>query len=265
MDNWRTDSRVNKSSALIGEACRELRHVGGISKTIWQRLLGGDFPTSALSDTAAMSKERRVEAFESFAHNLSGRPYDELVASFLIGFLANQVSGGSLEHANLIFAIQDRFPSAMLWYGVCAGLVPGSRVQSEYGHLGLRIRRSLFSHGGLLAQPNCDISIAELKVMLRGDVRGRSFRQTLSSALRVEIAPTVTSLVRWSARQGGPDQLSLFSTDEKRAPESPEQVLDLVRSLRTSLAMAERLLIHRPLPSAEWHAGQKTKKRRYQS
>jgi hypothetical protein len=130
----------------------------------------------------------------------------------------------------------------MLWYGICAGLSPKNRIQTDYNHLGLRIQRWLSRSDSLLSHPACDISIHELVVLLRGDLKSRNFRQTHSSFLRIEIVPLVTTVVKWPARHTTSGQMNLFASDERpQMAGGADRLSDLIRSLRSSLALAEGL------------------------
>jgi hypothetical protein len=130
----------------------------------------------------------------------------------------------------------------MLWYGICAGLLPKSHILNDYAHLGLRILRSLNREDNLLSTPGCDLSLSELEVLLRGDQRSINFRQTHASFLRVELAPMVTTVLRWPGRQGVAGQLGLFSGDERQTPAEMDRLRELVTTLRGSLSLAESLL-----------------------
>jgi hypothetical protein len=253
------DERIS----LIEEACREIRNAGGISSLNWHRLSGNRISNSAIADSMRSTKEHRVETFEEAVKTLSKDVSDEICTSFLVGYLASLVSDGSLEHGHLVFPLQDRLPTAMLWYGICAGLLPKSRVRTDHNHLGLRILRSLKRNHGLLSLPRCDISLAELEVLLRGDTRSRSFRQTHASFLRVEIAPMVTTVLRWPGRQAsGGGQLGLFSADERQLSLEGERLRELVAALRGSLSLAESLLGSHPPGSGETAYASRGKRRR---
>lgn len=246
----------------LTETCREIQTGGIVSSSLWHKLSGGRINNLSLVDSMRASKEKRVEVFESIARSLVNEAPDPLLASFLVGYLANLVSDGSLEHAHLVFPLQDRLPTAMLRYGICAGLSPQNRVQSDYNHLGLRIQRSLCRSESLLSIPSCDISIHELIVLLRGDPRARGFRQTHSSLLRVEIAPLVTTVVKWLGRPAAGGQLNLFAGDERPAPIESERLAELARTLRTGLAYVESILGNKPTQPTDPAIPHRGKKRR---
>jgi hypothetical protein len=246
---------------LLEHACREIQAGGMIPSFIWNRLSGGRI-SSSLADAMTVSKERRVELFEKTANLLTDESSNPVSAGFLVGYLANLVSDGSLEHAHLVFPLKDRLPTAMLWYGICAGLAPENRVQSDYDHLGLRIRRAIYSPETLLSTPSCDIAIQELNVLLRSDPRARSFRQRHGSIVRVEIAPCISTVVRSGVRQGSAGQINLFSGEERPLLPDSEKILELVNSLKATLGLAEGILDQRSRAEREASNLQRGKRRR---
>ncbi len=239
LSNTTSDDRIG----LLEEACREIYSGQGVSSFNWSRLSGNRISNSVIADSMKSTKEHRVETFEQAVDTLSRNVPDELLASFLVGYLASLVSDGSLEHGHLVSPLQNRLPTAMLWYGICAGLSPKNRILSDHNHLGLKMLRLLKRNDGLLSPPTCDVSLAELGIMLRGNSPAKSFRQTHASFLRVELVPMVTTVLRWPSRStAGGGQLGLFSGDDRQPPIEADRLRELINSLRGSLSLAESLL-----------------------
>lgn len=226
----------------IQEGCLEIRSTGHLSSSMWQNISGGRYLDPILGEAMNGSKERRVQAFEEVVQSLVRDVTDEFSTSFLIGYLASRVSEGSLEHAHLVLPLQEILPMVISWYGVCSALLPGSRVLTDYGYLGLRILRMIASHEELLDSPSCDIAVDELEVILRGDARSWSFRQVNAAYLRVEVAPTVTTVVKWPQRSNPVSQMSLFASEERSASSEQYGVQELIANLRASLALAEGMI-----------------------
>ncbi|HEY6182368.1 MAG TPA: hypothetical protein VIW67_08990 [Terriglobales bacterium] len=231
---------------VIWDACAEIRSGGRLSGLIWDQLSRGRLSNSTLDEFIEAPKERRVEVFEMAVRSLSLMPSEELSTSFLLGYLANLVSGGSLEHAHLIFPLQHQLPTAMLWYGICAGLAPHSRILADYGHLGIKLLRSLNRHEDLMSPPSSDISLSELEVILRDPPRTRAFRQAHTSSLRVELAPFVNTVMRSIATRPTNDQPNLIEDDAIQEPSDRVRLSELIISLRRTLSMAESLLDSTP-------------------
>ena len=256
--NTTSDDRIG----LLEEACREIHSGEGVSSFNWHRLSGNRISNSVIADSMKSTKEHRVETFEEAVKTLSRNVPDELHASFLVGYLASLVSDGSLEHGHLISPLQDRLPTAMLWYGICAGLLPKNRILTDHNHLGLKILRLLKRNDGLVSPPTCDVSLAELEIMLRGNSPAKGFRQTHASFLRVELVPMVTTVLRWPGRPAaGGGQLGLFGGDDRQPPVEADRLRELITSLRGSLSLAESLLGSKP-PSGETPYPSRGKRRR---
>ena len=231
----------------LWHACEEISHQGHISMSSLERLSRGRVLPHQFAEAARIPREQRVVAFESTIRQLPFGPTAEPAINFVVGYLASLVSDGSLEHSHLLFPFQSQFPTAMLWYGVCAALAPASRVLTDYGHLGLRILRMLERSEDALSAPNCDISLAELEVMLRGQPRSRMFRQSHGTSLRVELAPGVTTVTRSINNQTSAEQPGLFGEETRPPNVEAERLKDLVRSLKASLSLAESILsINKP-------------------
>jgi hypothetical protein len=150
----------------------------------------------------------------------------------------------------------------MLWYGVCASLSPGTRVLTDYGHLGVRILRMIERHEDVMSPPTCDISLAELEVMLRGQPRSRTFRQTHASSLRVELAPAITTLIRSIGHQSLPEQPGLFGEEMRQSVLEADRLKDLILTLRKSLSVAESILLTNSNPIAGEEPQSRTKRKR---
>ena len=236
---------ISPQLETIYEGCREIRSTGTMSSPTWNQITQGRLNNSRYVDAMSESKERRVKVFEEAAKELVQNSPDELYSSFLIGYLASLVSGGSLEHANLVLPLQEQLPMVMPWYGICSSLIPGNRVLSDYNHLGLRLVRTMGSREDLLSQPSCDIAVNELEVLHRGDSKASAFRQMNSSILRIEIAPTVTSVVKWPLAtniQAG-KQMNLFANEEfQQAKIDSNRLKELINSLRKSIYIAEEFI-----------------------
>ena len=94
----------------------------------------------------------------------------------------------------------------------------------------------------LMSPPSCDISLAELEIMLRGQPGSRSFRQAYASSLRVELAPGVTTLIRSLGSQALTEQPGLFGEEARQPNVESEHVQELISNLKSSLSLAESIL-----------------------
>jgi len=238
----------NDKVVALEDACNSIRTGNGLSNSQWDILSGGRINDFSIVEMTRSTKEHRIEIFENIIKKLSIHKYDELYTSFLVGYLASMVSSGSLEHAHLITPLQKELPSAMLWYGICAGLSPRNSILTDYNHLGLRIFGILNYNYDLMSSPSCDISLSELEVIFNGSPQSRAFRHAQASSLRIELVPMVTTVVRWQGTQASDSQLSLFNGNEpKILPEKNKSydakyLNELAMKLKESLSITETLL-----------------------
>jgi hypothetical protein len=240
--NYRSVVGESGMTVDLLKACEEISERGQISISSLERLSRGRVPPHLFIETARMPKEQRVVAFENTIRHLAFGPPGEPAVNFVVGYLASLVSDGSLEHAQLLFPFQAQFPTAMLWYGICAALSPVSRILTDYGHLGLKILRMLERGEDILSVPACDISLAELEVMFRGQPRSRFFQQTYASSVRVELAPGVTTVTRPVGNQSSIEQPGLFGEENTQPKFEPQRLKELVQALRNSLFLAESIM-----------------------
>ncbi len=85
---------------------------------------------------------------------------------------------------------------------------------------------------------------------LREFVASRGFRQSHASFLRVELAPSVTTVIRPPGGPSASDQPSLFEEESRQSNLETERLRRLVLSLQSSLLLAETLLESQPIPPA---------------
>ena len=241
-------------------ACEEISEHGQISIQSLQRLSHGRVPPHLFIEVVKTPREQRVVAFESTIRQLAFGPTAEPQINFVVGYLASLISDGSLEHSHLVFPIQAQFPTAMLWYGMCAALSPSSRVMTDYSHLGLRILRMLDRDLNLMTPPTCDISLPEFEVMMRGQPRSRGFRQTHASSLRIELIPGVTTLTRSIGNQIGIEQPGLFGEETRQQNVEAERLKELVYALKKSLTLAESIISNNASGDGDTQARSKRKR-----
>ena len=140
--------RANGVPPLIWEACRELQSERETNHS-WRMLVeAGMIPDQVLSELRG-PREHRLRAFERILKSPQ-RP-DTLITSFLAGLLADQLSPGSLGHVDLLLPYLNQYPTALMWYGLCAGLHPDSEVQQVGNCLGRRLVRDLLTPDPILA------------------------------------------------------------------------------------------------------------------
>jgi hypothetical protein len=182
---------------FIWETCRELQSEREV--TLSWRLLAdaGILPHQPLSELRG-PREHRVRAFERILNGPNRM--DALTSSFLAGLLADQISPGSFEHVDLLLPYLNQYPTALIWYGLCAGLHPDSEVQQAGNCLGRRLVRDLLAADPIISRPKYDISVRELEVHLDRE-EPLEFRTASQNHIAVELLPGVPAYMKWPVTQ----------------------------------------------------------------
>jgi len=180
-------------SPFIWETCRELQIEREVKRS-WRLLSDAGVVPQQVLDELRGPREHRVKAFERTLQRTDS--LDALTASFLAGLLADQIAPGTFEHVDLLLPYLNRYPTALLWYGLCAGLHRDSEVQQIGNCLGRRLVRDLLIPDPILSRPKYDISVNELQVHLDRE-EPLEFRTASQNHIAVELLPGVPAYMKW--------------------------------------------------------------------
>ena len=190
-------SRRDKRRLLV-DALMEVVNNGEIGETTWKRLTTG-FPNARQAIKPMKgTQEERVIVLENVLGERANRGYrygEE--NSFVAGYLGSRIFPGTIKHAGLVLRHLERYPSAVLWLGLFAGL--HGRRELNLSSLGRHVWRALAGEESVLSRPRCDIGIRELRVLVEGGMFGAQFRTVTPGRLVVELHPCVNTVVRWPA------------------------------------------------------------------
>lgn len=240
---------VDQASRILGgaavdpraqTACRELIEAGG----------GPPGSLLELSDFRAIEqmlygpREDRVVAVGNVIRNLGvGDAAPPEVMSLMLGYLMSRVAPGTLQHASVLAPALDRYPTALLWYGFCAGFGDvTAEGPSRDGRAGVelpvsarRVARDLLRPDELVSSPSCDVSILELAALSRtgGDPTGGIIASTQGTVM-VELLPGVLTAVAAGAKSSATDE------PVRHAPTKTTAAL-LERDLREAVQRIERV------------------------
>jgi hypothetical protein len=182
----------------ILEACQQYEISSDISDSLFDKLTNYDNAFVSMKQDMLESLERRVVCFNKIlSSDFFNQPEIPLVKSFICGYVASRVSPGSLLHSDLIWPHINKYPAALLWYGLFAGLTPKNDVLTSFDGLGRRLIRDLLDSSNLFDQPRSDISLEELEVFLLENSRISNFRRGSTNHVAVELAPCITTALRW--------------------------------------------------------------------
>lgn len=143
-------------------------------------------------------REERIRAFE-FSRDILARAsaIDSVQRSIFLAALLSVVGPGSMDYIELAMSDANRFPGLLIWYGVFAGSSSESTLLSEFEGFGRRIAREIQYGARLNERPRCDISLAELEVLVNGGKIPQGWRVANPGTLTVEIQPTIYVTFPW--------------------------------------------------------------------
>jgi hypothetical protein len=229
----RKDSPSNSSNRIL-MACHELAEGGELISSA--SAFGTDF--EQLANSMQGTREERVELFERVLEK-SITSESSTEESFTLGYLASRIFPGTLTHAPLLAPARQNHPSAMLWYGVCAGLSSECNLFAEFGGVGRRVLRDLLALDDFQTRPRADIASSELEILLSGE-RPDDFPVTSPSQLSIELEPGISTVVNWSSRaraRRSPEFTASRPDDsawvEQELGITISKLIDLQRRLRT--------------------------------
>ncbi|MBW1795350.1 MAG: hypothetical protein JRJ38_13130 [Deltaproteobacteria bacterium] len=204
---------LTRNDTEVSEACRYLFRSP-------QRTPSNLFETKIFADAEHMmrgSREDRVLAFEEFLHRSDGIsvPKPEIM-SFMLGYLASRIAPGTIRHSSVLGQVTHRYPTAVLWYGFCAGFAEGdANMPNASGRRGVdfpssarRMIRELLRPELVLGAPICDIGYLELIALSRtGGDPLEGFIKTTQGSIIVELLPGVCTSVSVSSKPPAESQV----------------------------------------------------------
>lgn len=236
LDLFTSQIASTSSAEQIFRACHELKLYGDIKEETWSDISKNLLDFNAVKEQLAGTRENRVLYCEKI---INGSELNDATSAhlrdFICAYLVSRINPGSMSHANLILSYQNKFPSAMLWYGMLAGLSPKSDLLSEYNGLGRRVLRDLLESGSLTDRPYADIAVDELEVFFNGDNPIKEFRKASHNYLEIEIVPCISTVVRWSSIDKGQQ------IDSNESNNEPKHA-NLIKKLSETLKQADEIL-----------------------
>lgn len=195
------------------QACREFCSSGEIAPDTWLHLTDGipDLLNSRISVQGP--REDRIEKFEKIVRGQALEALKRDKRSFVCAYLASRLNLGSLVYLDMLQRVHERFPTAVLWYGLLTGLFPRNDLGREFNGLGRRIMRDLGDSGGMLNRPRGDLSLEEFEALSKDSGSILDFRRGYSGHVVIDLFPGVLTSVKF-ARSVNPPQPTLFPDAE---------------------------------------------------
>ena len=229
----------------VVSACKELYRDGDVGSSTWDQITKGNITLRRAKDESRGPIEDRVRAVEQALDTLvdSKSIFGE-TGEFLAGYLTSRIGPGTIDHINLLIPRLVGMPAAILWYGLCAGLQPGSRLEDYSKGLGRRVLRELLRSEHFLDNPRCDIALNELEMLSSAtDASLRDIVFNRQNNIEVEVAPCVSTVVRWPPRPAAPDpSIREHSHTEQQAYEADRQ-LSMLKAASGSAALVSDTIV----------------------
>lgn len=157
---------------------------------IWARLRANLSEVPTIAGIAEATREERASFFQTAAQKNA--------PALVLGFLASQISPGSLDHLEL--AMRQSNPQIGFWYAAFAALWRPAAIVSGQGGQGARLLRLAGRPFELTNSPQCDISHTELRVLIRAGLDQLARKLEHSGEMIVELVPLVTCAFRFPGR-----------------------------------------------------------------
>jgi len=184
----------------------------------------------------------------AFEESLSDDIFQDLpnggTRPFVCGYLASLIDPGSIKHFGLVWPFLPEYPTALLWYGLCASLRSKHEILRSFKGLGRRLIRDLLLPDNLVGRPLADICLDELEVRLRGEHPLMDFHRTYSRNVVVELAPRVSTIIKLTERNSV-QQMSLpeqFGSQEEM-PLREELLSKVETAIRTLHDVTSKLTV----------------------
>jgi hypothetical protein len=223
----------------VVRACRQILRASGA--------LFPDLPSihhlASVQKRMGGTREERVIAFSDFAREIEETPpASKELTSFLLGYLVSRIAPGTIQHSAVLEPLVQRYPTAPLWYGFCAG-VGGPEVDSrnsvtttrpvlELPTIAKWIARDLLRTDTIRNTPTCDIAFLELLALSRsGDDPLPGLTRTAQGTATIELAPAVWTVVNVSTKTA--------TVESPRTPKDKDLLLsmgDSIERLRRAYA-----------------------------
>lgn len=196
------------------------------------------------AEKMAGSFDGRMAAFDQIVAVISDSSEGKEIDGVAIGYFANLISPGSFSHLPVLFKLTEKYPTAVIWYGLFSGLNMGRLSSDSVVAIGRKLKRDLQEPFYADSQPQADVSIDELGVLLRLPNLNNSLKPSISKSLRISLLPGVDIFTNFSENQhSAQDDLNEKRLEEvqKRQYRARELLITSLRALDGALEAVESL------------------------
>lgn len=221
-------SNHNREAGIVVDALRELYEHKSLSTPTLRSITGGKMGTSDIDDLMSTPREDRlrfVEAFLGAGHNRIS-----LIDDFLCGFFMSLISNGTLDYASLLLERLERFPTSLMWYGICCGVKREGRLDTWRRGLQQWLTREIERDFSLSERPRTDVSAVEFQILLRAPSKG-GLLQDNARTLAIELVPGVEQTLPWPPRSEENKEINLNNENMKKTIEDVQAISQRCESI----------------------------------
>ncbi len=252
-------SQPDSVSAAIVDTLYGVRQGMPISRALRKHMLpyGADQLWEIVDDS--LSPEQKIRGFDRLLENL-GSSQNKFVNDFLVGAAASNISSGGLAHIDLAAQSATRFPGAILWYGLLAGLSKDLHWSGEFDGMARNIGKAAVRTFDWDNMPECDLAMSELVLdeTLEGSFDLSRLRSISNRFHEIELVPGVNAVVPASDMAVSNTQLRVptqqhlaIETNKASSNTSISDVMRLLANIETQTQEARRLLSPTSSPSGD--------------
>lgn len=183
------------------------------------------------------SREDRIKAFNDFVVSIESSSLDLLSNQFMAGLLLAIAGNGSFDLLRSGRESLRRFPSSIVWFGICASLFDDSNILTTADCAGQHLVRDMQRPHELFDIPWSDLNSYEYRVLRRNVAALEQLSSRNHESLQVELLANATTYV---IKGSGSRDLGLADDVEVLATSLQE--------IRSVVERAQRRLRYAPLP-----------------
>jgi len=212
-DNIKSNKNISNKSVpdSVISACLQIKEQGIISNELWRQMTDDNQGLQNALISMEGTREERVRFFQDIFSSIKINSNSEITQKFIFGYIGSLIGQGTLSHFDLVSRYADKFPTALLWYGLCAGLYKKNDLSNAFNVLGRRLLRDLLRNESIFDAPLSDVSIEELKIFLDGEHQKTDFRTFSQNRIYTELYPGISTYLTWP-KQEAAKQMQLFET-----------------------------------------------------
>lgn len=136
------------------------------------------------------SFDGRINALENIVRSIKNSQHSTEVDTLAIAYFTSLILPGSLQYLKYLNKYIKDYPAILIWYAFFTSN-DDFDYKSIYSGLGLKLYRDITATNVFLNNPICDISVDELRVLSRIEIKQNVLKPTQQKLLLVSLVPGV--------------------------------------------------------------------------